>query len=312
MNDVDGSIRKLTNLDLNLVLALHALLDTGSVTASARRLGRTQSSVSHALARLRELLGDELLVRVGRGLAPTPRARELAPVVAAAVAGLGRVFADRTPFDPATSATRFGVLCPDLLAPLIPDLVVRLAERAPRIELAFDPPAPVDALARGSADLALGVAFDAESPDLHLRPLGAVTFAAVARKGHPGAPFALDAWVRWPHVVVRTGRSTPNLVQGRLDALGVRRTIGLTVPSFLMALHGVARTDLLLAAPRELVDELVGPLGLEIHPLPVEVAPVPVAMIWHARSQGDPAHRWLRDEIGSALASRLAPAPSAY
>jgi DNA-binding transcriptional LysR family regulator len=305
MHEVDESVRRLGAVDLNLVLTLDALLRTASVTAAARRLGRTQSSVSHALARLRELLGDELLVRSGRGLAPTPRARELAPEVAAAVDGIGRVFEARGPFDPATSALRFGVLCPDLLAPLIPDLVVRLAARAPRVELAIGLPGPLDALATGSADLALGVAGDAESPDLHLRRLGAVRFAAVARRGHPGAPFTRESWVRWPHVLVRTGRATPNLVQAHLDAQGIRRSIGLTVPSFLMALHGVARTELLLAAPRELVEELVGPLGLEVHPLPVEVPPIPVAMIWHARSHRDPAHAWIRGEIADSLERRL-------
>src|SRR5262245_14541551 len=118
------------SVDLNLLAVLDALLDLRSVTAAARRLGLTQSTVSHALARLRALFGDPLLVRVGRGMAPTPRAEAIAPALRRALADVRRLVRHEERFDPATTTRAFSVVCPDLLAAFLPDLLGRLAREA--------------------------------------------------------------------------------------------------------------------------------------------------------------------------------------
>lgn len=105
--------------------------------------------------------------------------------------------------------------------------------------------------------------------------------------------------------MVQTGSDSPNLVQARVDALGLSRQIGLVVPSFLMALHVVARTDLLYLAPRELLGDLTGLLGLELLPAPIPLPPIEVAMFWHPRSSQDPGHLWLRDQLHALLRERL-------
>ncbi|MEZ4251049.1 MAG: LysR family transcriptional regulator [Polyangiales bacterium] len=130
----------LASLDLNLLVALDALLQEGSVTRAARRLGLSQPATSHALARLRELFGDPLLVRVGRGLAPTPRAEALRAPLERVLADVRRLLRERPAFDPATSRRRFVLLCPDLLAPLLPELLTVLEHDAPGVDLAVEQP----------------------------------------------------------------------------------------------------------------------------------------------------------------------------
>lgn len=303
MQQIDRSPR-LAGLDLNLLLALHALLSTCSVSLAARQLGRTQSATSHSLLRLREALGDPLLVRSGRGLVPTARALELQPRVAAAVQAVARVFEAQADFDPARSTRRFTIASPDLLAPLVPELLARLREQAPGLELSLELPNQPGALASGAVDLALGNTGD---PALVRRGLGVVHPATVLRRGHPAldAKWGPGAWTRWPHVVVLTGNDSPNQVQARVDALGLQRQIGLVVPSFLMALHVVARTDLLYLAPRELLGDLPGLLGLELRPAPIPLPAIEVAMFWHPRSSQDSGHIWLREQLYALLRERL-------
>lgn len=310
MRDITESSPSLAGLDLNLLVALHALLETGSVTAAARRLGRTQSATSHALKRLRESLHDPLFVRDGRGLVPTPRALALAEPVSEAVSAVQRVFDPPEAFDPAHTTRAFCLGVPDLAAPLVPGLLSRLGARAPGLSLRVVAPGPgwIEALGSGALDLALGSVFDGQGSRLRQQVLGTVRFSVLGRRGHPAfadGVLDLQAWTAWPHVLVNTGNETPNRLQEHLDALGVQRRVGLVVPGFLMALHVVARTELLFAAPHALVTELSSPLGLEVHALPLDLPALPVAQHWHERAQGDPGHAWLRGQVREEVAAQL-------
>lgn len=288
MHDID-----IDHIDLNLLIALDALLAEGHVTRAARRMGRTQSATSHALSRLRELLGDPLLVRGSGGMVRTARAEALRAPLRRALDELGRVLSEGTAFDPATSRKTFVLACTDLLATALPSLVAELAALAPHARLEISPPSD-------AADIALAAA-PSEAPGQRMRTLGEVSWVVLARRGHPVRKLDAASWARFPHVQVRVGNPGPSIVDRALGKVGLERTVGVVVPSFLLAPELVARSDYFFAAPRELVRELAARLDLAMHEPPLPIPNVPVAMIWHERHQSDPAHAWLRALVGRVL-----------
>lgn len=300
MNDIN-----LSTLDLNLLVALDALLRERSVTRAARRCGIGQSAMSHGLGRLRALLGDALLVRDGRQMVPTPRGAALQEPLAALLADVRRLLAHGDDFDPATSTRRFRLVCPDLVAAALPALIEVVGREAPGVDLAVRAPvgAMADALRAGGDDLGLGPP-PRDGAGLMQRVAGAVGWTVLMRAGHPAADdWGLDAWLRWPHVVVGTGDGAPGLVDDALAAVGHRRRIGLVVPGFLTAPLVVARTDALFTAPAPFVDALAAPLGLARRPPPIALPRVPVVIAWPERLHGDAGHRWLRERVAAAVAS---------
>ncbi|HJL15024.1 MAG TPA: LysR family transcriptional regulator, partial [Sandaracinaceae bacterium LLY-WYZ-13_1] len=291
--------------DLNLLVALDALLEDRSVTRAARRVGLSQPAMSHALARLRTELGDPVLVRAGRAMRPTPRAERLREPVRRVLADVERALRDEGRFAPATSSRRFSLTCPDLLAPVLPDLLGSMTAQAPGVRLeVFPQPGPDLSLA---GDLALGPA-GREGTGLMSRTLGRVRWAVVGRRGHPAfrGRLTVAKWTRYPHVQVRTGDGNPSIVGEALARAGVRRTVGLVVPSFLAAPEVVARTDHLFAAVRELVEPVAERLGLALKRPPVALDDVPVAMFWHERMHADDGHRWFRDAVADVIDGLLA------
>ncbi|MCA9705270.1 MAG: LysR family transcriptional regulator [Myxococcales bacterium] len=310
MNDIDAS-GLVSGIDLNLLGALDALLREGSVTRAARRLGIGQPAASHALGRLRELFGDPLLVRAGRSMVPTPRAEALREPLARLLADAARLVRHELAFDPAQTTRSFVLVCPDLLAPLLPRLSARLHAQAPRARLEVRDRGLDDdqALERGLADVALGPE-PAEGVGLRTRGLGTLHWGVVARCDHPalgrGRRLSARAWAEHPHVLVKTGSSSRSFVGAAIERAGLSRRIGLVVPTFLSALVAVAETELFFAAPRELLRPLLPRLGLVVVAPPIEIPPLPIAALWHERYQADPAHRFLRtlviDELRAGLA----------
>lgn len=294
--------------DLALLAALDALLTERHVTRAAARLGITQSSMSHQLARLRARMGDPLLVRVGRSMALTPRAEAMAEPLRAALAALRGIVAAGAPFDPATSDRAFTLACPDLLAPALPDLLGALHGEAPGVVLHVVAPGPETraSLADGRVDVALGPT-PAEAPGYVMRALGSLRWCVLARRGHPLARrrATAAAWGLYPHVVVRQNAREPNRVGAAIEAAGVKRTVGLTVPAFLAVPWVLARTDMVFTAPRELVAEVARALDLAVIDPPVALPRVAVAALWHERAQADAGHRWFRERVVATLAARL-------
>src|SRR5215218_7915769 len=170
---------RLAGIDLNLLTSLDALLATQSVTRAAKELGRTQPAVSHALRRLRELLGDELLVRTPKGMQPTPRALELRPAVRAAIEAAEAVLQEAPTFDPARAERTFVVAMPDQTSfLLLPPLIARIAREAPGVRI-DQRPGPLNALA-DDLDLAIGV-FREPPATARQEPLFREEFACVIR-----------------------------------------------------------------------------------------------------------------------------------
>ncbi len=300
-------------MDLNLLVALEALLETRSVTAAARRLRVGQPAMSHALGRLRAVFGDPLLVRAGRGLEPTPRAEAL-------VAPLGRVLRDaaellrvEASFEPARSRRTFRLVCPDLTLTALPEVLAALVAAAPHVRLDVRQPGvgAIEALAAGGDDLALAAApAVADAPGYVQRALGQVDWAIFLRARHPLAvahkrKVSLAGWLAHPHVVVRTGSSSPSMVERVIAGAGHARRVGLVAPGFLAAAQVVARTDLVLAAPRQLLAAAAADLGLVVRAPPLALPAVRTVAVWPERLHLDPAHRWFRGVVADVLARVL-------
>jgi DNA-binding transcriptional LysR family regulator len=290
----------LADLDLNLLRTLDVLLAERSVSRAAHRLHRSQPAVSHALRKLREHLGDPLLVRQGRGLVPTPRAQALAEPLHALLAELERVLERTAAFDPSTTERRFRIACPPLLAPFLPDLLRAIHDEAPRAGLEVLDRSGADALA--AADLVLGPLPD-EAPGVVARRLGTVEQAVLMRADHPAAqgPMDVDRWLAHPHARVRTRDDRPSFVDRALVELGRTRRIGVVLPDLLLVPHVVARSDLFFTGPRQVLRPLCGPLGLVLRDPPVAMPSVPVAALWQQRLSHDPGHRWLRQHVVDVL-----------
>lgn len=301
MDDINVS-----GVDLNLLRWLDLLLREQSVTRAAVRAGITQSSMSHALARLRRLFGDPLLVRAGRGVVLTPRAEALASPLRQALHGLAQVVRGEAGFSPASARRSFVIASPDLFGAILPRLLARLAHEAPGVRLELRPLPAGDvagALAEGEIDLALCPP-PCEGAGLVQRGLAALPWCILGRKGHPALRGKRGAasWVQYPHVVVRSGRATPNVVEEALRAAGLSRQVGLVVPGFLLALVAIAKSELLFTAPRPLVEPLLTSFGLSLAAPPIPIPSIRVLSVWHERSQADPGHRWLRQLFVDLLA----------
>jgi DNA-binding transcriptional LysR family regulator len=292
--------------DLNLLVVLDVLLEERSVTRAAKRLHRTQSAMSHALGRLRDLLGDPILVRVGGGMRPTPRAERLAGEVSRILQTLGRVLAEEAAFEPLTSRRVFRLAGPDFVAAVLPDLLARMAASAPRasVELVQAVPGMFRDVADGRADLAIARASAERADGLFEAPLATLDWAVFARAGHPAAAsWDTGAWASYPHVRVRTSSGGESPVDDAARALGLARRHGPWLPHFLLAPPLLAQTDLLMTVPRAILAELAPRFGLITLPCPVELAPIKLSLYRSAQLERDPAIGWFRAQVEAAATS---------
>lgn len=290
----------LRDVDLNLLVALDALLAERSVTRAARRVGLSQPAMSNALARLRRTFDDPLLVRSGASMVPTPRALSLAAPVREALSTLELALESLGDFEPAQARRTFTLAASDYAQlVMLPRLVQRLAERAPRVGIRVAPAMGADRLRqeqeRGRVDLAIGVFPHLPPGHQHLR-LFTERFVTVARAEHPAleAGLDLDAFCALRHVVISPRGDGPGMVDRALEHLDRQRTVGLRIPGFVAALSVVARTDLLLTVAERVLTDAP---GLAVYPPPVALPAFAVGMVWHDRTHHDPAQCWLRRTV---------------
>lgn len=284
---------RLAGIDLNLLTTLDALLATQSVTRAARQLGRTQPAISHALRRLRELLGDELLVRTPGGMRPTPRAHELRPAVRAALEAAEAVLQEAPAFDPARAERAFAVAMADQASfLLLPPLAARLAREAPGVRIDVRP-GPQFTLV-DEIDLAIGV-FRDRPAGAREEPLFREEFTCVIRRGSAAARgrFDLKRYLALPHLLVAPRGLPGSPLDERFARAGQRRRVVLTVPHFLVAPHVIATTDLVWTAPAGLA-RAFGHLPLAVREPPFRTEGFTVSMRWHVRLDRDPGLAWLR------------------
>jgi len=299
---------ELAGIDLNLVLALDALLAERHVTRAAKRLGITQPAASHALARLRELFRDPLLVRGGGGaMVPTPRADELAPRVHQVVVGLAGVLrVDR--FEPATARRTFRICANDYTElVLLPRFTERLARVAPGIDLWVHAFAdwPNDQLATGALDFVIGPPRGTRGPAANFeRVLFDDSFTCIVRTGHPlaGARMTLARYCAAHHLVV-SPRGTPgSFVDDALGKLGKTRRIALAVPHFLVVPYVIEGSDLVATLTSRVAARFAESLAIVAMAPPIAIPNFQIAVSWHERNHHDVAHRWFRDQLFAVAA----------
>jgi DNA-binding transcriptional LysR family regulator len=305
MNDIaDVNIRR---LDGTLLLVFRELMRQRRATVAAARLGLSQSGVSHALARLRDVFGDPLFLRRPHGLEPTRRALELAPRIEALIALAQDAVGGEARFDPARSTRQFHVGGAEFLIPLIAAPLLRRMEReAPNASVVFRfvvGEAAVGALQRGEIDVALGQ-FGAAPETVRREPMFTDHYAIVARKGHPALQGEVDVklFSELGHVMVSPTGDTTGLVDPSLAAMGVRRRVVAVVPRFLTAFAVVAATDAVLFAPRPLALRYADGFGLMIIPTAFPGLTLEVSAIRRLDTPGDPGASWLLDHIREAIA----------
>lgn len=290
----------LRRIDLNLLVILDALLSEQHVTRAAERLHLSQPAVSHALARLRDLLGDPLLVRAGAGLAPTARALELVAPLAEALAQVQSLLAPNT-FDPASARRTFRLAMSDYGAAIIlPGLIRTLRAEAPGIDLQISHASRegmVEGLLNGDIDLAAGVLPELPG-ELHSTPLFEERYVCLLDRQSLPAEGVLDlaTYLSRPHVLLEMrGSGTPE-IERTLTALRERRRVAVSLPHWSVAPQFISGTDLILTvASRALKD--VDDDSLIIVPPPFEIAPFTFVSAWHKRRGGDQALNWLNRRI---------------
>ena len=288
------------DLDLNLLAALDALLSEGSVTGAARRLNLSDSAMSRTLARLRTATGDELLVRAGRTMVPTPHAQALRARVSELALEARQVLQPAgSRWDLASLQRNFSLRANDgFIEAHAPRLVARAAQEAPGVRLRFAPKPDKDTkpLREGLLDLDIGVLGEA-APELRVQALYRDHFVAAVRDGHSllrdGPPTAQDYAAAGHVVTSRRGRSA-GPVDEALAEMGLQREVKVVVPSFRAALAIAAVSDLIALVPASYFHAPQQLAGLQTFELPVTVPPITISQVWHPRLDRDPAHRWLR------------------
>lgn len=295
--------------DLNLMRSLEALLSEQSVSRAAARLGLSQPAMSHALRRLRMALDDPILVRVGAKMELTPRGVSLRESVVQALRGVHRLL-EPTRFDPATSRRRFVMMMPDLVASLIaPILTERVAREAPDVCVEITPwrgsmlmteefLRTIDVITTNRGD-----AF----PGFRRQTLYRDRDVVVVRREHPlGAALGRPtAFLSARHVAIVGRGERSDQIDDWLATLGVRRRLALIAPSYLQALHIVAKTDLVAFVPSRLVASLTNSLGLRAIKPPFDPGIDEQFMFYPATAQRDPGSSWFRSVL-LAIAGRHA------
>jgi DNA-binding transcriptional LysR family regulator len=288
----------LTALDLNLLVALDALLLEANVSRAAMRIGLSQPAASHALQRLRDIFGDPLLVRVGARMELTPRAQAIRAPLAHALYQVRGLFVPDD-FDAALSERRFRLMMPDLAVELLmPPLMAEITAQAPGVRIDVVPwrgPAILTAEFARTIDLivSIGDAFKG----FHRQLLYTDSDALAVHRGHPAGSKLKrrEAFLNARHVaVVIRGQST-DLIDDWLTKKGIERRIALVVPGYIEALHVAARTDLVAFVPRRLIAALAKPLGLVAIDPPFDPGRDEQFMFYPTRAQFDPGSIWLRN-----------------
>ena len=307
MKDTFSEI-ELRRFDLNLLLVFSALMRERSVSRAAGRLYLGPSAVSMALKRLREIVGDDLLVRAGATMEPTPRAFALWAVVEPSLATLGAALHSVREFDPARSEAVLRFAAPDDLEfVLVPRLLERLGKEAPGVRLVVRPSDFRTVLGRldvGDADLALGATPERGLERRHrIRSLMHEGFSVLFDPAQVGAgpPLDLDTYVATPHVLLSPAGDLTGALDQALDAVGRTRTVFAAVSHFPTIPFILKRRRALANVPSTAAAYFAGAYALASCPPPLPLYRFQVSLVWHARVDADPAHAWLRNMVAEEV-----------
>ena len=290
---------RLKDVDLNLLVMFHQLFKDRRVSAAAASLGLSQPAVSSALNRLRRMSGDELFVRTGRGMLPTPFAKELEKQTADALRTIQNALNEKGAFEPLTSARTFALSMADLgEVHLLPKLMQTLARTAPQVTIASVRHAasnlPQD-MATGKVDLAIGT-LPGLKTNFFQRRLFALRYVCMFRKGHPLDRPRITAsdFAAAEHVVVAAAGTGHSKVNEVLDRAGARAAVHLRVPHFVAVADILHTTNLVATVPEQFAVRGAAFFGLRYVTHPIKLPSIQINVYWHARFHRDPTNQWLR------------------
>lgn len=286
-------------LDLNLLTALDALLEEGSVAGAAARLHVTSPAMSRSLGRIRKATGDQILVRTGRSMVPTTRALAMRAEVHALVQQAHHLLSAQRELDLAALERVFTVRWHDALtAACGTTLIGAVHRRAPgaRLRLSAEPGTDDAELRRGEVDLESSAGAPT-LPDIRHRLVGRDRLIVAVRPGHPLTEGTLDLerYAAAEHVTVSRRGSLRDPVDDALTAHGLERRVVAAGPTTAFALQLALDTDLVVTLPDAVTRTARDRLGLVTLSPPLPLPDVPLYLLWHQRYDDDRAHTWLRD-----------------
>lgn len=294
---------ELKDLDLNLLVIFQQLLQERRVSAVAVNLGLTQPTVSNALNRLRQQLGDDLFLRTSKGMEPTAYAMQLAEPISYALSALQETLNQRTRFEPDSSQRKFIVGMSDIgEIYFLPKLMELLAEVAPGISLSTIRTTGAnlaDDMEAGRIDLAIGWLPHLKS-GFFQRRLFVQDHVCMFRRGHPldkTSRLTRKEFEAAEHVLVSAAGTGHATVDGSIEKLGVQRKVVLTVPHFVAIGHILAATDMIATVPERFARHCVEPFGLRYVGLPMKLPEIGINLFWHSRFHKEPGNQWLRGLI---------------
>jgi DNA-binding transcriptional LysR family regulator len=293
------------HLDLNLLTALDALLEEGSVAAAADRLHLSSPAMSRTLGRIRKTTGDQILVRTGRTMTPTPYALEIRVRVHDLVQQAESVLAPARELDLAALDRVFTLICHDAITTALgPRLIAAVHRDAPhaRLRLLAEGRADTRELRRGQVDLELGSAAP-ESPEIRSETFFEDRLVLAVAPDHPFATRkpTLRRYAEALHLrITRRGR-LHDPMDDLLAEHGLERRVVATTPTTTAALGVVRLGEFVVAVPERMCAGMIDALGVVTVPLPMPAPPAPLVGSWHQRYENDKAHRWLRDRVREAL-----------
>lgn len=288
--------------DLNLLIALDALLEEGSVVGAAQRMHLSAPAMSRTLARIRDAIGDPIFVKVGRRMVPTPHAVALREQVRQSAEVALRLLQPAQSVDLATLERQFNLHANDTFTGAFGGVLLDHVRReAPSSVLRFQPESDSegDVLHNGKVDLYIS-AMRQMSPEIHMQPLFTTTFVGLARDDHPifDGEITPERFAAYDQIgVSRRGRTT-GPIDAALGVLGLKRKVSLVVPTFHSAVFALSSSDLVLPLPEHVV-WTVRQMGVRARSfaLPIPLETVVIVQAWHPRFHHDPAHQWLRRAI---------------
>jgi DNA-binding transcriptional LysR family regulator len=295
-------LMKLRNLDLNLLVALDALLEERHVTRAALRVGLSQPAMSNALTRLRVTFNDELLVRTPSGMEPTPRGMELQRPIKRVLHEIQKVLESDGDFSTTQSSRMFRLRMGDLHNVLfLPSVMSTIESTAPNVKLSvvyLKSSDTIDALIHDDIDLAISVGLDYPkticSADFYEDRL-----VCVMRPGHPAlkAPLTLEAYLALDHIKVAQSRADRRFIDDELARLNVVRRVPLQVQHWLVAPEIVRQTNLVSATWQKIAGRYSRNGELICLPLPFGPRKFAFKIYWHRRYDKNAAHQWLRNIV---------------
>ena len=289
---------------IHLLRCLDVLMVECSVTRAAVRLNVSQATMSHTLARLRQVFSDPLLIKRAGGMAPTSRGLELRAQVSTMLQGLERMLEGPTVFTPQHARMRYTMMLPEFVEPLlVPALIARLERDAPGVEVEFKVPDPIRAfelLAQGAVDLRLGY-WPTTATGLHYKMLSRERLLCIARRRHPRVRGKIDIqdFLAARHVRVHRERTSVsmNAVDHAVARVGGKLKVALRVSNAYGLAHVVSQSSLIGIVTERLARHLSSIFPLEIAPLPISVPERQTALYWHERTHKEEPHRWFRHLI---------------